>query len=101
MVFHQWSCQTDDYNRKYCVQTLSVIKALNYVVLPGKLSFDFPLPGSDAINVITPRNSPRLYIRDAREHYKLNKNVGNWMNGRYDVYSSQITTPTMLDPRHG
>jgi len=27
--------------------------------------------------VITPRNSPRLYLGDAQEHYKLNKNVGN------------------------
>ena len=26
--------------------------------------------------VITPRNSPKLYLGDAREHYKLNKNVG-------------------------
>jgi len=52
--------------------------------------------------VITPRNSLRLYIKYAREHYKLNKNVGKWwMNARNDAYSSQITTSTMLNPRHG
>ena len=37
--------------------------------------------------VITPRNSPRLYNRDAREHYKLNKNVLKWwMNERNAAY---------------
>jgi len=30
--------------------------------------------------VITPRNSPRLYIRDAWEHYNLNKNVGEMVD---------------------
>ena len=33
-------------------------------------------------SVITPRNSPRLYLRDARENYKLNikcwKMVDEW-----------------------
>ena len=30
------------------------------------------------------------------------KNIGNgWMNGRNDAYSRQITTSTVLNPRHG
>ena len=54
------------------------------------------------INVITPINSPRFYIKDAQEHYKLNKNVGKWwMNERNAAYSSQITTSTMLNPDMG
>jgi len=81
---------------------LSIIKIWNCVVLLGKLSFNLLSPATAPINVITPRNSPRLYIRDAQEHYKLNKNVGKlWMNGRNDAYSSQITISTMLNPRHG
>ena len=100
MVFLQWSRQIDDYNQK-CVQTLSIIKA-RFVSSPREAELQSPLPGNSANYVITPRNSPRLYLRDAREHYKLNKNVGKWwMNERNDAYSSQITTSTMLNPRHG
>jgi len=40
---------------------------------PGKLSFNLLSPAMAPINVITPRNSPRLYLGDAREHYKLKK----------------------------
>ena len=75
---------------------------LELCLLLGKLSFDLLSPATAPINVITPRNSPRLYLGDARENYKLNKILGNgWMNGRIDAYSSQITTSTMLDSRHG
>ena len=74
-----WSRQIDDYNQK-CVQTLSIIKIWNCVVLPGKLSFNLLSPETAQINVITPRNSPRLYLRDAQEHYKLNKMLDKMMD---------------------
>jgi len=41
--------------------------------LPGNLSFNLLSLAMAPINFITPRNSPRLYLRDAQEHYKLNK----------------------------
>jgi len=95
-----WSRQIDDYNQK-CAQTLSIIKNWNCVILLGKFIFNLFSLATMLVNVITPRNSSRLYLRDAREHYQLNKNVGKWwMNGRNDAYSSRITTSTMLNPRH-
>jgi len=36
----------------------------------------FIIKGNALGTVITPRNSPRLYISDAQEHYKFNNYVG-------------------------
>jgi len=51
--------------------------------------------------MLSPQETLLGYISEMFGNITNSSKCWRWMNGRYDVYSSQITTSTMLNPRHG